>query len=537
MTASVSAVAEPAPGTRLRTLKELEFDNTFTNELPGDPLPHTGKRRQVNEAFYSFVTPTSTGETAQLVMHSPEVARIVGLNPAECLTDEFAAVMSGNAILPATQGKSWAQNYGGHQFGYWAGQLGDGRAISLGQVLGADNKNMELQLKGAGSTPYSRTADGRAVLRSSVREFIASEAMAALGVPTTRALSLTVTGGLVTRDMFYNGNIRDEPGAVVCRVAPCLIRFGTFQLPASRGENHLVTKIADYLIKHHYPHLEGSERKYQALLTEVVERTGRLVAAWQGFGFVHGVLNTDNMSMLGETIDYGPYGFLERFDPNFTPNTSDLSGKRYTFRNQPEMGQWNLAQLANAFVKADLLNVGAAQEALEKYSTTLAVEYNSHVCRKLGLKAYNRDVAVGLLTAMYEDDADFSNTFRALSGISTAGTEPLPQSLAESLGELSEERTAEWVAWVAQYRAVLQSDAMDEAERQAMQNAANPAFIPRNHVMQDAIALAEDGDFAEVNRLMEVLRRPFDHQPGFEKYRVPAPRQSRMGVELLSCSS
>nr|GMD61807.1 UPF0061 protein azo1574 [Ipomoea batatas] len=250
----------------------------------------------------------------------------------------------------------YAQNYGGHQFGMWAGQLGDGRAITLGEVLNSKSERWELQLKGAGKTPYSRFADGLAVLRSSIREFLCSEAMHSLGIPTTRALCLVTTGKYVTRDMFYDGNPKDEPGAIVCRVAQSFLRFGSYQLHASRGKKDLdiVRTLADYTIRYHYPHLEN------------MKRTASMIAGWQGVGFTHGVMNTDNMSVLGLTIDYGPFGFLDAFDPSYTPNTTDLPGRRYCFANQPDIGLWNVAQFTSTLSTAELINDKEANYAMER---------------------------------------------------------------------------------------------------------------------------------------------------------------------------
>jgi uncharacterized protein YdiU (UPF0061 family) len=245
--------------------------------------------------------------------------------------------------------RPYAARYGGHQFGVWAGQLGDGRAITLGELMPRPGERWELQLKGAGRTPYSRTADGRAVLRSSVREFLCSEAMHFLGVPTTRALSLVATGDIVVRDMFYDGNPMPEPGAVVCRVAPSFVRFGNFEIHASRGENELLQRLADYIITEHFKELgPPTPEVYKLWFEEVCRRTGVMIAHWMRVGFVHGVMNTDNMSILGLTIDYGPYGWLEGYDPAWTPNTTDLPGRRYAYGRQPDVAAWNLARLANA---------------------------------------------------------------------------------------------------------------------------------------------------------------------------------------------
>lgn len=414
--AAASGVQAPAP---LRTLEDLELDNTFVRELPADPEPGNGLR-QVFGALYSRVSPTPAAGEPKTVAYSNEVAALLDLDRAECERPEFALVMSGGAPLPGSE--PYAQCYGGHQFGQWAGQLGDGRAITLGEVVNSRGERWELQLKGAGRTPYSRRADGRAVLRSSLREFVCSEAMASLGVPTTRALSLVSTGDLVPRDMFYNGDVKLEPGAVVCRVAPSFVRFGTFQLPVSRGgvEEGLVAVTADYIIRHHYPEIEaehtGSPFKYLALLREVSLRTARLAAAWQAVGFVHGVLNTDNMSILGLTIDYGPFGFLDKFDPYWTPNLTDLqSGRRYCYRNQPEVCQWNLAQLGSSLLAAGLVGKEEAEGVMREYADELMSHYNARMAAKMGLPDYDKTLALELLKLMYDCEADFTNTFRALA--------------------------------------------------------------------------------------------------------------------------
>ncbi|HEY2623701.1 MAG TPA: YdiU family protein, partial [Dyella sp.] len=296
-------------------MHHLRFDNAFTRELPGDP--ETGARqRQVLGALYSRVEPTPVA-SPRVVAYSREMAQTLGLSESDLTSADFAAVFGGNALLEGMQ--PYAANYGGHQFGVWADQLGDGRAIALGEVLDAHGMRWELQLKGAGRTPYSRGADGRAVLRSSIREFLCSEAMHHLGVPTTRALSLVVTGDAVVRDMFYDGHPQEEPGAIVCRVAPSFIRFGNFELPAARGDIELLRKLVDFTIRRDFPELQGSgEALYAEWFGQVCERTAVMMAHWMRVGFVHGVMNTDNMSILGLTIDYGPYGWIDNFDPEWT---------------------------------------------------------------------------------------------------------------------------------------------------------------------------------------------------------------------------
>ncbi|GAB4819866.1 hypothetical protein N2152v2_006912 [Parachlorella kessleri] len=532
MTVPVESTGPQSKQEGLHTLEDLPFEANHV--------------RQVHNAFYSFVAPTPTDTEPCTVLASQDVAGMIGLDPAELERPEFALAFSGNMTLPGTKGKSYAQCYGGHQFGSWAGQLGDGRAISLGEAVNPAGEHWELQLKGAGRTPYSRFADGRAVLRSSIREYVASEAMAALGVPTTRALALVATGDQVMRDMFYNGNARLEPGAVVCRVARCFVRFGTFQLPATRGDGQtaMVNQLADYVIKHHYPHLQGRSDAHAAFFREVCERTGRLVAEWHRVGFVHGVLNTDNMSILGDTIDYGPYGWLERFNPDFTPNTTDLPGRRYCFRNQPEIGQFNVAQLARALLAAEAVTQEEAQAGVEAYAEALTQHYEEGMARKLGLKAYDREVAVGFMKLLFDDTADYTNSFRCLSRVpnNPAPEEEgpggaLPTAISDVLGAVEEDRVSAWREWLQLWRAKLQAEGLSEEERQARQDAANPAVVPRNHVLVEVINHAEQGDYAPLHKYMGVLLRPYSSEGVDPSYLEPAPLQCRMGVELLSCSS
>ena len=342
---------DTTPLTDTRALDALTFVNRFTTELPADP-DTANRRRQVTGAAFSRVEPTGVAAPVTLAWSS-EVADLLGLDAAMGASQDFADVFSGNRVPAGAD--PFAMVYGGHQFGNWAGQLGDGRAIALGEVIDRNGDHQMLQLKGAGPTPYSRTADGRAVLRSSIREFLCSEAMFHLGVPTTRALSLVATGDLVVRDMLYDGNPEAEPGAVVCRVAPTFIRFGNFQLPAARGDVDTLRALVEFTIRTEFPDIWAEkhvtpEAKIEAWFAEVARRSAHLVVEWMRVGFVHGVLNTDNMSILGLTIDFGPYGWLESFDPDWTPNTTDAGQRRYRFSAQPQVVGWNLAQLASALV-------------------------------------------------------------------------------------------------------------------------------------------------------------------------------------------
>jgi serine/tyrosine/threonine adenylyltransferase len=369
-----------------QSLSLLKFDNRFVNELPADP--ETGNfTRQVLGACYSKVLPTPVSQPT-LVAYAQEVAALLDLDAAVCQSADFSHVFSGNKLLSGMV--PHATCYGGHQFGVWAGQLGDGRVINLGDVINAKGERWALQLKGAGLTPYSRHADGLAVLRSSIREFLCSEAMYHLGVPTTRALSLVTTGEQVVRDMFYNGNPKPEPGAIVCRVAESFLRFGHFQILTAQGNLGLLQKLLDYTINNYFPQLgKPSVETYLAWFAEVCSRTAKLVVEWERVGFVHGVLNTDNMSILGLTIDYGPYGWLENYDPGWTPNTTDVEEKRYRFGNQAACAQWNLWQLANAIYPA-IKNAKQLQQIVADFVGIYESERQQMLSKKLGLLVNNR---------------------------------------------------------------------------------------------------------------------------------------------------
>ena len=360
-------------------LEAVAFDNRFTRELPADP-DETNQPRQVMGACFSRVQPKSVADP-QLAAYATEVAQLIGLSDGACQSEEFASVFAGNRLLPGMD--PHATCYGGHQFGHWAGQLGDGRAINLGEIVNPEGDHFVLQLKGAGPTPYSRGADGFAVVRSSVREFLCSEAMHHLGVPTTRALSLVRTGEEIVRDMFYDGNPKAEPGAIVCRVARSFTRFGSFEIFASRGELDPLRALADYTIRNDFPQLgPPSPEVYVEWFKEVCRTTADMVVHWMRVGFVHGVMNTDNMSILGQTIDYGPYGWLEDYDPSWTPNTTDAGGRRYRFGNQSIVAHWNLVQLANAIVPL----VGEAdplQNALEVYPPGRCDYISDRLCAPL----------------------------------------------------------------------------------------------------------------------------------------------------------
>ena len=516
----------------------MQFDNRFLRELPADPDRST-RLRQVEGAAFSFVTPTPVA-APRLLAWSPEVAATLGLTENEVQSATFLAAFSGNALLPGMQG--YAAAYGGHQFGHWAGQLGDGRAIALGEVIGRDGLRHELQLKGAGPTPYSRRADGRAVLRSSLREFVCSEAMHALGVPTTRALCLLASGEDVVRDMFYDGNPRAEPGAIVCRVAPSFLRFGSFELPASRGDRHLLEQLVDFTLARDYPHLTGSiETRRADWFSEVAQRTAVMVAHWMRVGFVHGVMNTDNLSILGLTIDYGPYGWLENFDPDWTPNTTDAQGRRYAYGQQPQIAHWNLSALASALTPL-FPDPAPLHAGLHRYVVVFDAEHARMTLAKLGIEnggAAELALAAEFFVLLQTAQMDMTIAFRELANLDLAAPrlEVLDSAFYDPAKRTAHERAL--IDWITRYASRLQQEARPAHTRAAAMCAANPRFVPRNYLAQQAIDKAEKGDLSELQLLMQVLQRPYEEQPGFERFAARRPEwaRERAGCSMLSCSS
>jgi uncharacterized protein YdiU (UPF0061 family) len=510
----------------------LTFDNSFIRELPGDAVGGT-RPRQVHGAAWSPVDPTPV-QTPRLLAWSAEVAALLGLDEAALAAPEFAAVFGGNALYEGME--PYAANYGGHQFGAWAGQLGDGRAITLGEVVTARGDRWELQLKGAGTTPYSRRADGRAVLRSSIREFLCSEAMHHLGVPTTRALSLVTTGDQVLRDMFYDGRAKLEPGAIVCRVAPTFIRFGTFELPASRRDLDLLNRLIDFTIRQYFP-----GRTRDEWFAEICERTALMVAHWMRVGFVHGVMNTDNMSILGLTIDYGPYGWIDDFDPEWTPNTTDAGGRRYRFGHQPQVAYWNLVQLANALA-AVFPSTEPLYAGLDRYVAAFDAQSRRDVAAKLGLlECTDDDVALmeDLQRLLKQAEVDMTIFFRLLADAPVDGALPATVATAFYDEGRMREATPALEAWGRRYVDRLRRDGRDPAERRAAMNQVNPKYVLRNYLAQEAIDRAEAGDPSLVHELLDLLRRPYDEQPGRDRFfaRRPDWARDRPGCSMLSCSS
>jgi uncharacterized protein YdiU (UPF0061 family) len=540
------AIEHPADskGTPMTALADRRFDDRFARSLPADPSD-INVSREVRGAAYSRVQPTAVA-APRLLAWSDDLAAELGLTRPD-IDDASVQILAGNALAPGMQ--PYAARYGGHQFGTWAGQLGDGRAITLGELIAASGQRYELQLKGAGPTPYSRRADGRAVLRSSLREFLCSEAMHYLGVPTTRALSLVASGDSVVRDVMYDGNARAEPGAIVCRVAPTFLRFGNFEILAASAEIELLQRLLDDLIDTHHPELAPARAEvYAEWFTTLCRRTAVLMAHWMRVGFVHGVMNTDNMSVLGLTIDYGPYGWLEGFDPDWTPNTTDAGGRRYAFGRQPQIAMWNLSRLAGALLP--LIDREALEAGLEAYRSDYDRLHRELYAGKLGLNeiadADDEALLGDLLSLLAVVETDYTIFFRRLAGIDMnaariddeALLQPLDAAFYSAEGRAPEHR-ARLLEWLHRYRSRLRAQGVEEATRTARMRRHNPKYVPRNYLAQLAIDAAEQGDTSVLERLLKVLKHPYDEQPEHEDLAARRPEwaRHRVGCSALSCSS
>ena len=469
----------------------LKLENHYA-QLPGE--------------FYTLMPAEQVGVKPRLVHANPKAAALIGLEPESFSHPDFAHVFSGHAPLDGFA--PLAMVYSGHQFGVWAGQLGDGRALLIGQVRNQAGELWDIQLKGAGKTPYSRFGDGRAVMRSTIREYLGSEAIAALGIPTTRALAIVATDEQVRRETL-------EPGAVLTRLARSHVRFGHFEHFFHRGQKDEVRQLADYVIGEHFPELAGD---YTGWFGEVVKRTAEMIAQWQAVGFAHGVMNTDNMSILGLTIDYGPYGFLDAYDPQFVCNHSDEQG-RYSFINQPMIAHWNLRALALAL--SDLISTEQLLQKLTSYEEIFGAKYRTLMRAKLGLvrEEEEDDRLIGqLLTLMARARADYTLSFRNLTA-----------------------RDKDWLAlfgdendqakdWLVRYRERTESEGLAQMDQ------VNPRFVLRNWVAETAIRAVEDhNDIATLDRIFRILQAPFEKHDGGEAFAAPPPPE--MCHLEVSCSS
>ncbi|HTL63198.1 MAG TPA: YdiU family protein [Nitrospira sp.] len=488
-----------------RCLETLRFQNTYAR-LPS--------------AFYAKLNPTPFTSSPYLVSFNPAAADLIDLNHGEAKRPEFAALFGGNMLAPDMD--PLAMLYSGHQFGVYVPQLGDGRAILLGEAANVRGERWDLHLKGAGMTPFSRDGDGRAVLRSTIREYLCSEAMHALGIPTTRALCIVGSD-----DQVYREHV--ETGAMLLRMAPSHVRFGTFEIFYYRKQYDSLKVLADFVIDGHFAHLRDAADKYARFFSEVVERTAQLIARWQAAGWAHGVMNTDNMSILGLTLDYGPFGFMDEYDAGFICNHSDHNG-RYAFNQQPYIGLWNLSCLAQALLP--LAQKEALKAGLDAYTPVFDREYRRLMRAKLGLaeeRAEDEELIRDFLALLQGSRADYTIVFRELGTFKSE-----PSATNEQLRDrfLNRDRFDEWRQ---RYRERLQSEQSSDGERQSTMNRVNPKYILRNYLAQSAIEKAQGKDFSEIDRLLAVLQHPYADQPGMESYAASPPDWGRR--LSVSCSS
>jgi hypothetical protein len=495
---------------------QIKFNNTFKNKL--------------DNQFYSIVKPTPVSSPYLISFNEKVWSELLGQEDISKRQD-LAEYLSGNKLFNGSE--PTAALYAGYQFGYLTPQLGDGRAILLGQVTDKESQLWDLQLKGSGRTPYSRMGDGRAVLRSTIREYLGAEAMHYLGIPTTRSLSIVGTDDPVYREKV-------ETGAMLIRVAPSHVRFGNFDIFNDREQYHLVKRLADHVIQEHFPTLTGEDR-YIEFFRIIVQRTAKLMAQWQAVGFAHGVMNTDNFSILGLTIDYGPFGFLDAYDPEYVCNHSDYGG-RYAFDAQPSIGKWNLKRLEEA-LSTLLKRDGIVNEM---YDRVYENEYNELMAKKLVLDTPNRELVNELLAIMQRNSIDYTNMFRALGNLSHGNSSSDnmmsdEQFVSRFFGSNTTCQIERMSKWLQSYREELKKqgvDVTDNTQLQSLQikmNKTNPKYIMRNYMLQEAIEQAQKKNFSEVERLLNILRRPYDEQPENEKYAADAPTWAKQ--IQISCSS
>ncbi|OWF42250.1 selenoprotein O-like [Mizuhopecten yessoensis] len=524
------------------TFRDWKFNkrNLLLEEFPIDPV-RDNYVRLVRNSVFSITSPIPLRSSPVLAAISDDVlVNILDLDPAVTRNREFTEFVSGglnlHGAVPLTH------RYGGHQFGSWAGQLGDGRAVMLGEYVNKKGERWELQLKGSGLTPYSRRGDGRAVIRSSIREFLCSEALHYLGVPTSRAASLVISDDPIVRDQFYDGHPQTERAAIVLRASKSWFRFGSLEILARSREIDLLRQLADFIIKKYFVDIKqhGNDR-YLELYSAIVEQTASMIATWQAVGFTHGVCNTDNFSILSVTIDYGPFGFLEEYNPGFVPNTSDDEG-RYSYERQPDVGYYNLDKLRLAL--EPLLTTEQAKQMttiLKGYVDTYKAKFMKLFRRKIGLSKEDEDdeqIIAILLKMMEETKTDFTMTFRQLSETNINDLDTAVRSPGDQVWALKKLASHDWfVAWVKMYMAMLVRQNVSESNRQRIMKLTNPRYVLRNWIAQRAITKAEQNDFSEVAKVLRVLERPFTIQEEAEAdgFASPPPHWAR--TLRVSCSS
>ncbi|KAE8741130.1 hypothetical protein FOCC_FOCC013388 [Frankliniella occidentalis] len=531
---------EPEESQLKKSMAEWQFapSSVLENNLPIDSDTETYICSNVKGVIYSRVKPSPLVKNVRLVAYSKDVlVNILNMHPSITETDEFVKWVAGSNVLSSST--PLAHRYGGHQFGAWAGQLGDGRAMSLGEHISHDGKRWEIQLKGSGLTPYSRGGDGRAVLRSSIREFLCSEAMHALGIPTTRAAAIVVSDDAVIRDQFYDGRPEVEKASVVMRIAPSFLRFGSLEILSKNIELSELRRLLNYIIQLRPDITECGDQKYFVLLEQIIQESINLVVAWASFGFTHGVLNTDNMSMFGVTIDYGPFGFLEKFDRNYICNSSDSTG-RYAFCDQLPVVQWNLTKLYMAVkvllsepeqkrIEVLLRNAVAAGEA------QYAMAFNE----KLGFITnpnITPQLSRFLIEMMEETGSDFTMTFRQL-GFVTIDEMADAKALEKhwSLNILS--KHSKYLEFVSLYKQCMAVEGLSDEQRRSNMMTKNPQYVLRNWMAQQAIKQADQNDFSGVNFLLEILSKPFTINEEAEKKGFSGPTPAWADCIRVSCSS
>lgn len=481
---------------------------------------------KLGNEFLSKVKPTPFKTESTLIHFNKSAASLLDLEDGIEQEQSFIDVFSGK--LPLQDSSPFSMLYAGHQFGHLNPQLGDGRAIIIAEVISAQNRKWELQLKGSGTTPYSRGADGRAVLRSTIREYLCSEAMHGLGIPTTRALCMTASDDEVYREEI-------ETGAILTRLAPSHVRFGSFEIFYYRHQYEHIRTLADHVIEHHYPELLSTDNPYLALLAEIIKRTAKLIVQWQSVGFAHGVMNTDNMSILGLTLDYGPYGFLDSYDPSYVCNHSDHEG-RYAFEQQPNIGLFNVGCLAQALLPLIDKNPDKAAELAKKelknYQTIFVTEYSSVMRKKLGLEKEDekdKKLLESVLSLMSDDKVDYTIFFRYLCDFNSRDL-----TKNSTIRDIFIQRD-NYDLWATSYQSRLLKEDDSDEQRAVKMKLVNPKYILRNYMAEVAIKKAEQKDYSEIELLFDLLQNPFDEQPGNENYAGYPPQWAQ---EIsVSCSS
>lgn len=535
----------------MNSISNLNFHNTAVSELPVDPIKQNYVRT-VSNSCLSLVDPTPV-KNPQLVHYSQDALNLIDLDIDEFNRHQLAFYFSGNEILPGSV--PYASCYCGHQFKVFV-TLGDGRAISLGEIVNHNGERWELQLKGAGKTPFSRKGDGRAALRSSIREYLCSEFMYHLGIPTTRAGTIVTSDTLIERDINYDGNVIQEKATILSRLAPSFLRFGSFQIAdpmgPSEGNYDIIKQLLKYVIQYHYSNIYDKTKSLEQMTIEFADelclRTANTVALWQAIGFTHGVLNTDNMSILGLTIDYGPFGFMDNYDPDFVPNTSDKEG-RYRFSNQSAICKWNLRQLFQSIGLALPSIRSKLSEIVEQFCDRFNNMYLTKMRLKLGLVTVLPEDGIlidSLLNTMHITNGDYTNIFRSLSQFrmdnkdSNIENQQVVDRIMEQTRSSKEEIHSNrllWISWLMSYKERLEKEETTHNYRIKLMNDNNPKYILRNHLIQIAIEKAEKGDYTEINRLYELIKNPFVENNKFDSKSYTSLPLKMKSTVSLSCSS